>query len=154
MTTNNALTILTAVDNLDNVKIILVSIKYFVKLFEIGNSIRGWKGEGPYYPLDIRPKSDNLDNVYIALISFNELSIMDELKYELDYLPTYTYNNKETIFSQNVKSIRKVYNSVVEGQYPTLMTSDIFMTTAIYYLKERYNYIIKDVDITTLQKFC
>ena len=127
-------------------------IQFFIKLFELGNTIRGWSGEGPYVPLDTRPLHEFQDNVIANLCTFAEfLETMDPtMKTELNDLPLVKYGDT---FSLEKISIGTRYESVVTGRYSTFMASGNFIATAVYYLREKYQYTIPGVDITELKHF-
>jgi hypothetical protein len=130
-----------------------LAIDYFTKLFEIGNSIRGWSGTGPYVSLDSRPVLQFESLVYPRLIAFSDCvnSLPEDLKSKLNNLRIRHYYNGT--FSQDGGCIGDYYLHLTIGRLSANIASGNLMSTAIYYLKEQYNYEIPNVDITTLKLY-
>lgn len=132
-------------------------IDFFTKLFEVGNSIRGWTGQGPYVPLDQRPPYQHFDSLAAPrMIAFSDLrsSLPADLQSELDNLPLYDYNNGEFSPHKGNQTINQLYNDLVEGRGSCFVASSVFIVTAVYYLQHRYNYTLPNVDLNTLKFFC
>lgn len=131
-----------------------LSVEYFIKLFEIGNAIRGWTGDGPYVPLNQRPNSPFETNASLRLVAFTEFkeSLPDDLCHELDNL--IVIHDKGRDSSYHNESIHSLCQHVLNGRASCFMASSYFMFTAVYYLKHRHNYQIPNIDINELQFFC
>jgi len=123
---------------------------FFVKLFEIGNIIRGWKGRGTYAPLNVRPTNRFIKYINPMYIDFEEFinSMPVYLVKYLGSLPIYYYDSGK--FTEGNLSIGKLYDLLVHNKYPSIMASGSLISTAIYYLSEHYQYNVPGIDISTL----
>ena len=130
------------------------AIQFFIKLFELGNTIRGWSGEGPYVPLDTRPKHDFQIYTSINLVSLIEfIQTMDpSLRDEITNLPVVNYTDGSFLLGTDF--IKKLFSDIIDGRASCFIASGQLMTTAIYYLENKYNYNLPAVDITQLKLYC
>lgn len=131
-------------------------IQYFTKLFELGQYVRGWKGPGnEYVPLSSRAVREVVNDTFpLHLIDFNDFcdSLNADLRTEIGALSIMTYDQSGN-YSKGM-TINATFNSMCECRYPVFMASGHFMSTAVYYLKERYQCEIPNVDIKTLEHYC
>lgn len=126
-----------------------LSIKYFIKLFELGNTIRGWKGCGDYVPLDQLSSMASYDEIDLPLLKFKMFikSLPHDLAKTLGSLPIKSYDEGQ--FHDGHGTIKS--NFQTGGYTNLLIISGKLMATAIYYLQEYCGYSLPNIDITTLK---
>ena len=137
----------------------MTQIDYFTRFFELGLTIRGWKSGTPYISLNQKPNFVESD-IVIALCEFSTFteSLPLELHQELGKLPLMLYSPSSSEghsrFVPNSRTIQKCRDDIVMNNFPCLVAANFFISTAIFYLKERCQTELPDVDISQFQSFC
>ena len=128
------------------------AIQFFVKLFERGNATRGWSEGNPYVSPGSKHESKFVVNEFRAYMNLSEYiaSLDSTLKTELFSLPLFIYNNMSKSFERVNCSIGKSLDLLQLGKCSPVVASSYFMSTAIYYLQEKYDYSLPGVNIEDL----